>query len=1010
MANRTEFKIADRNNHVADDDPFAELTRIMGFDPREPVSRSSSAEATHREPSFEDDYNVDLEKELLGDFGQQDDVTAPPAVYHREPEPRMVEPQQAAAPEDDFADFEFATLDEALEPELRQFSEPFVNLPRQATNVVAEQTYAVEPVAAFDDAFDAALAEDALDSDDFEPVEEERYASVSEERYEAVAEQRYEPEFSISSEPEPEYVDEPPAVVPQPELPLREVAFSQDDHDFDFAVEPSFEDELNVTASTESARSVDVEPQAYAAPSVSAPVAAPAAQSQSLEDELNALLGNMTSPVSAPQAVQPVVETQPAMQPEPELSDLDWDLDVDAQDDLAPVTAAYEPSVSMEAPVAADEPEWDLTALEADVAPYVGASTQGLIDEDHEFDLSFDNDAIQPQPEAVAPVPVAPVVAAAPIPAVRAGGILSSMRSGAARAWGLSTPVAPRSAAASEKQSFEPAFAPAAAAVAAPVAPAYTQPQEPEFEVEAFHAEGPAAYEAPEIEPVAEQPLDLDLDLDFGAEVQEDLEAELLAAVSTFEEAPEIETLDVPEQAIALADDLDIPELDFKDETQPAAPYDDFDNEFADLIGEMTAPETPAAPLRQVYAAAAGAAAGYAASYDRHPAAPAGNAAPSAYAQPSADASATNGQQASYDFDDLFTTPPATDSLPNDDLDYDPDFDESMSNAEYGEKEPRSRRGMMLAAAVAVVAIIGGVGAFAFSFGGGSDGGEPSLVRADTTPIKVRPENPGGTVIPNQDNKVYDRVAGASGGAAGQQTLVNEAEEPVDITPPAAEPEEAEDVASTTLKGEDRIEQVIQDEEDTQSSETAAVAPRKVRTMVVRSDGSLAPREEPEPVNVAAAEPADPEPQRVGTPSNESTGAVAPLAPASALPAANAPAASTSTSAPAAPQRPAPQPAAAAPAQAEQVAAAAPAAAAAAGAWSMQIASQPSEAAAQSTYQDLSRRYASVLGGKQASIVKAEIAGKGTFWRVRVPAGSRNEAISLCESYKSAGGNCFVSR
>jgi hypothetical protein len=43
-------------------------------------------------------------------------------------------------------------------------------------------------------------------------------------------------------------------------------------------------------------------------------------------------------------------------------------------------------------------------------------------------------------------------------------------------------------------------------------------------------------------------------------------------------------------------------------------------------------------------------------------------------------------------------------------------------------------------------------------------------------------------------------------------------------------------------------------------------------------------------------------------------------------------------------------------------------------------------------------------------IVKAEIAGKGTFWRVRVPAGSRNEAVKLCESYKSAGGSCFVSK
>ena len=51
-----------------------------------------------------------------------------------------------------------------------------------------------------------------------------------------------------------------------------------------------------------------------------------------------------------------------------------------------------------------------------------------------------------------------------------------------------------------------------------------------------------------------------------------------------------------------------------------------------------------------------------------------------------------------------------------------------------------------------------------------------------------------------------------------------------------------------------------------------------------------------------------------------------------------------------------------------------------------------------------------VLSGRTANIVKAEIAGKGTFYRVRVPAQSRNDAINLCTSYKAAGGNCFVSR
>jgi cell division septation protein DedD len=107
------------------------------------------------------------------------------------------------------------------------------------------------------------------------------------------------------------------------------------------------------------------------------------------------------------------------------------------------------------------------------------------------------------------------------------------------------------------------------------------------------------------------------------------------------------------------------------------------------------------------------------------------------------------------------------------------------------------------------------------------------------------------------------------------------------------------------------------------------------------------------------------------------------------------------------------EPAAAAPQQEakpeEQVASVEPMAVTA-GAWSVQIASQPSAESAKSTYQDLAKRYGKVIGGRGVNIVKAEIAGKGTYWRVRVPAQSRDEAVKLCGDYKAAGGNCFVSK
>ena len=80
------------------------------------------------------------------------------------------------------------------------------------------------------------------------------------------------------------------------------------------------------------------------------------------------------------------------------------------------------------------------------------------------------------------------------------------------------------------------------------------------------------------------------------------------------------------------------------------------------------------------------------------------------------------------------------------------------------------------------------------------------------------------------------------------------------------------------------------------------------------------------------------------------------------------------------------------------------------GGYFVQIASQPTEAGANASYKNLSSRYSSVIGGRGVDIQRADISGKGVYYRVRVPAGSRQEAISLCENYRGAGGSCFVTQ
>jgi hypothetical protein len=98
-------------------------------------------------------------------------------------------------------------------------------------------------------------------------------------------------------------------------------------------------------------------------------------------------------------------------------------------------------------------------------------------------------------------------------------------------------------------------------------------------------------------------------------------------------------------------------------------------------------------------------------------------------------------------------------------------------------------------------------------------------------------------------------------------------------------------------------------------------------------------------------------------------------------------------------------------AQDQQVASLDPAAVQpAAGGYSIQIASTPSPEAAKATYAALTRKFGNVISGRGVNILKADVAGKGTVYRVRIPAGSKAEANSLCAKYKSAGGSCFVSK
>lgn len=503
--------------------------------------------------------------------------------------------------------------------------------------------------------------------------------------------------------------------------------------------------------------------------------------------------------------------------------------------------------------------------------------------------------------------------------------------------------------------------------------------------------------------------------------------------------SPFVETQDLPHEPVALADDFDIPEL-AADEPLPRPPeFDEFEAEFTNVFGanhySQDPPRAwhaePAAPLTRRSVPD---------DFAPEPAAPARTVVEDQLSgmDYELDASLAEFDSSAFASDDAYALGQGF-------------TDEEGFEEEFLEREePRSRRGLLIASVVAAVAIVGGLGAVAMWMGGGDSSDVPALVRADPGPVKVRPENPGGVVVPNQDGTVYERVAGKAPSDPSQERLISGSEEPIEpesaVVEPTAAPPAAElpGVDGAQIKSEDRVLPAETADAPPAENNNVAIMPTKVRTMIVRPDGTLVPREDPpepaaavaapvsppvtgtvpqaDPLTVAAATPAPPVPSAVDGAADDVT--ILPPDSDSDLPGAAAVPADVDFVPMARPARPdapartvaAPVQPVAQPVQPAQVPVVEPAPVelaggpAVAGGWSVQIASQPTREGAQASYVDLARRYASLLDGKGVNIVAAEIQGRGTMWRVRVPAATRNDANILCAKLKTAGASCFVSQ
>jgi cell division protein FtsN len=262
----------------------------------------------------------------------------------------------------------------------------------------------------------------------------------------------------------------------------------------------------------------------------------------------------------------------------------------------------------------------------------------------------------------------------------------------------------------------------------------------------------------------------------------------------------------------------------------------------------------------------------------------------------------------------------------------------------------------------------------------------------------VQPQNPGGVEIPNQNKQIYER-ANQNGGTK----VVNREEQPIDVQQAVRMNGNAVADATGGTAGAPVKPQ--------QTASLNLGEPKKVRTVTIRPDGTVA-GEPPAPQPAAPAAMTLP-PQAQPSPSQ----AASIPAPAQSAPAQPRAAASTPVAAPATPApTPKPAPAAATPASTpapQQVASVEPTAPAAAettpsGGFAVQLGVANSEASAQSVFASFQRKYPD-LGGQSSLIRKAEVNGS-TIYRVRVGPMSREEASSLCSKLQGQGGQCFVAK
>ena len=319
----------------------------------------------------------------------------------------------------------------------------------------------------------------------------------------------------------------------------------------------------------------------------------------------------------------------------------------------------------------------------------------------------------------------------------------------------------------------------------------------------------------------------------------------------------------------------------------------------------------------------------------------------------------------------------ADDTSRHGDYGYEADPADEYQADEYRYEGAPAKRRYPLKVAVAVLglAVFGTAGAFGYRtvFKGGSHQGPPPVIHADNTPTKIVPS---GTSGESGSKPINERL-----GDTSRERMVKREEFPVQLPNPAVPLAAVTNAPSPSGAAAPPIAPAVAPPATSSPNPPAAAAggtsePKRVRTVSIRADQALSSGA---PATRVATRTAALAPG--GYPSSPSGGAPLALTPQAVNAAAGVVGSTDSTHA-----RPR------------------------GGSFVVQLSAQKSESDAESAFHAMQARYA-VLGGRQLLIRRKDQGERGVFYVAQVgPFGTKDEAIQMCESLKSAGGTCFVQK